>query len=122
MPPTRKSSELARLIAELDDDSFKVRERATRELAKVGPDAAALRQAQANKPSIEAKRRIQELLTRLDKEGRSERLRCLRAIEVLERIGTPRAKDALRGLADKDIGTALREEIRASLRRMEKRP
>jgi hypothetical protein len=40
---------------------------------------------------------------------------------VLERIGTAEAKDALRGLDEKDIGPALREEIRASLRRLDAR-
>jgi hypothetical protein len=120
-PPS--AERLTRLIAELDDDSFKVRERAMRELTDAGPDAAdALRAALAIDPSVEKKGRLEKLLARLGKGGDPERLRCLRAIEVLERIGTAQAKDALRRLAEKDIGTALREEIRASLRRMDKRP
>ncbi|HEY7423784.1 MAG TPA: WD40 repeat domain-containing protein, partial [Gemmataceae bacterium] len=113
---------MARLIAELDDDSFKVRERATRELAEAGSDTAdTLRAALANAPSAEKKRRLEELLARLSQGVDLKRLRCLRALEVLERIGTAEAKDALRGFAEEDIGPALREEIRASLRRLDAR-
>lgn len=121
---------LARLIAELDDDSFKVREQATRELASIGAEAAdALRQALSNYPSAEVKRRIEDLLARLKKGGhperlrfRSERLRFLRALEVLERIGSPQAKELLRELAGKPMADELREEVQASLRRMGDKP
>ncbi len=110
---------LARLVTDLDDDVFKVREKAMRELADAGPDAAAaLRQGLANDPSVEAKGRIEELLSRLDKGGSSEHLRNLRAIEVLERIGTPQAKDVLRELVRKPLPADLDEEIHASLQRM----
>jgi len=113
---------LARLITDLDDASFKVRERATRELAEASADVAdALRKTLENDPSTETRRRIEALLDRLNKGGNPERLRCLRAIEVLERIGTPQARDMLRELAEKDIDAALREEIRASLRRLDAR-
>ncbi|HEY7428360.1 MAG TPA: PQQ-binding-like beta-propeller repeat protein [Gemmataceae bacterium] len=119
-PPTPER--LARLIAELDDAAFKVRQRASRELSEAGPDAAgALRKALANDPSTETRRRIETLLNRLNKGGDPERLRGLRAIEVLERIGTPQARVALRELAEKDIDAALREEVRASLRRLDQR-
>jgi hypothetical protein len=113
---------LARLVADLDADAFKVRERATQELADAGSYAAdLLRKALANKPSLEAKRRMERLLDRLDKDGFSERLRSLRAIEVLERIGTPQAKDVLHELNHKSLPAELREEIEASLRRMKER-
>jgi hypothetical protein len=110
---------LKRLVANLDDDSFKVREEATRALAEIGPDAAdALRAALAKSPSLEAKRRMEDLLGRLKKGDNPERRRCLRALEVLERIGTPQAKDVLRELARKELPTELADEVQASLRRM----
>lgn len=113
---------LAQLIAQLDDDSFKVRQRAMRELAEAGPDAAdALRRALANDPSVETKGRIEQLLARLSKGGDPERLRSVRAIEVLERIGTPQAKDVLRGLLAKSLPPALAEEARGSLMRLGQR-
>ena len=120
LPLTR--SELARCVTALDDDSFPVREQASRQLADAGADAAdLLRQALADKPSPEAKRRIDDLLRRLEKEGVSERLRCLRAIEVLERIGTPQAGELLRELVGKPMSAELHEDIEATLGRMEKR-
>jgi hypothetical protein len=111
--------QIAKLIADLDDDAFKVRERATRELTAIGPNAAeALRQALTEMPSEEARRRIEELLRRLGKGGDPDRLRALRAIEVLERIGTPAAKDLLRELARKSLSVELDDEVHASLERL----
>ncbi len=93
-----------------------------RELLAAGADAAdALRKALANDPSTEARRRIESLLNRLDKGGDPEHLRALRAIEVLERIGTPQARDVLRQLARKPLPTDLDNEVHASLRRLEPR-
>jgi WD40 repeat protein len=55
-----------RLIADLDSDSFSVRERASRELAKLGPDAAfALRAALQGDPSAEGRRRLQAILDKM---------------------------------------------------------
>jgi len=117
------AKQLMQWITNLDNDNFKVREQATRELAEAGVDAAdSLRQALAKHPSAEAKRRLEELLNRLGKGGGPERLRALRAIEVLERIGTQPARDVLRQLARKPLPTDLADEIRASLQRMEQRP
>src|SRR5262249_29825469 len=113
---------LARLIADLDDDAFKVREQAMRELSEAGSDAAdALHQALANDPSTEAKKRLVALLNRLNKGGSPERLRSLRAIEVLERIGTPEAIDVLHELGRQSLPAELHEDIEASLRRLKKR-
>jgi WD40 repeat protein len=114
---------LARWIAELDDDSFKVREQATRELTLVGDDAAdALRQALNKNPSAESKRRIEDLLAHLKKGGYSRRLRFLRALEALEHIGTPQAKELLRELVGKPMSDELREEVQDSLRRLGEKP
>jgi WD40 repeat protein len=123
--PAKKpdAERLARLIAELDDDSFAIRERATRQLSEADFAAAdALHQALAKAPSAEAKRRIDDLLNRLKKGGSPERLRALRAVEVLERIGTPQSKELLRELADKPLPDELRDEVQASLRRLQDRP
>ncbi|MGH7168724.1 MAG: WD40 repeat domain-containing protein, partial [Gemmataceae bacterium] len=115
--------QIARWIAELDDDSFQAREQATRELRRVGSDAAAaLREALTKAPSPEAKRRIKGILNLLSKGNRPKYLRELRAIEVLERIGTPQAKDVLRSLAGKKLPPDLGEEVQASLRRLGDKP
>jgi hypothetical protein len=62
------------------------------------------------------------LLSRLKKDSHSQRLRFLRAIEVLERIGSVQAKDLLRSLASKSLPPELREEVQASLRRIDEKP
>jgi hypothetical protein len=116
-------TQFADLIADLDDDSFKVREKATRELALAGAEAAdALREALHKGPSAEAKRRIEDLLARLKTGGYSQRLRFVRAVEVLERIGTQQAKDVLRSLAGQSLPPDLREEVQASLSRLGEKP
>jgi WD40 repeat protein len=118
-----RAEQVARWIVELDDDSFKVRERAERALADAGADIVAeLRKALANNPTVEAKKRLDGLINRLNGGGGPERLRSLRAIEVLERIGTAQAKELLRELSRKSLPADLDDEIRASLRRLGERP
>jgi RNA polymerase sigma factor (sigma-70 family) len=109
----------ARLLKKLESDQFAEREEATRELTKLG-DAAepALRKALEEKNPLETRRRLQALLDDLD--GK-ERLRSLRAIEVLERIGDPPARDLLRRLAGGAAGAWLTNEARLSLQRLEQR-
>jgi WD40 repeat protein len=118
------AAELARLIADLDADAFKVRERATRELAEIGPDAVeALRKALDADPSPEVKERIERLLKQADKmkDAAPEQLRASRAIEVLERVGTPAARDLLRELARRPLPPELEEDIDDTLHRLGER-
>ena len=50
-----------------------------------------------------------------------EDLRALRAVEVLEKVGTPEARQVLEDLARGDPAAALTREARASLDRLGKR-
>jgi hypothetical protein len=111
---------IARLAADLDDDSFAVREAASRELARVGSDARpALETLLDDPPSVEAKRRATELLVDLETpRGSAEAVRQLRAVEVLERVGNAKARELLRTLAGGDPGAPLTLDARASLRRL----
>jgi hypothetical protein len=114
---------IARLIADLDDDEYAVREKATHELEKLGPVARpALRQVLKAPPSPEVRRRVQGLLPALrpsDEETLSpEQLRALRAIQVIEYIGNPEAKHLLQALAEKAADRRLREESMAALKRL----
>jgi WD40 repeat protein len=75
-----------RLIAELDRDDFKTREKASAELEKLESDAMpSLEKALAGKPSLEVRRRIEALLAK----RAGQEFRRLRAVEVLERIADP---------------------------------
>ncbi len=111
---------VARLVADLDDDEFKVREKASAELADLGRLAeAALARALENKPSAEVKRRIQTLQAKLEgSPHRAKSLRLLRSVEVLERMGTPEAQLLLEKLAAEAGEADVAREAQASLARL----
>jgi hypothetical protein len=92
---------IERLIGALGDEEFTVREQATKDLSAIGDRAApALRKAIANNQSPEARQRLGTLLSRVDSAGpSSETAREIRAVEVLEAIGTPKARQLLDTLA-----------------------
>jgi WD40 repeat protein len=117
--------QLRQLLADLDDEKFAVREQASKALERLGPSAeSVLRRTQGNPPSLEVRRRIDMLLEKLAADGQRKRtaLEVLRGISVLERIGTTKARAALRDLAtttpDSDGGL----ETEAALRRLAQQP
>jgi len=114
---------VTKLIAELDDDKFEIRERASDELGKMGESAAGrLREALKNNPSAEQRRRVEELLARLKNKGPDgESLRATRAVAVLERIGSKEAREVLNGLARGAPDAPLTRDARAALQRLGKR-
>jgi hypothetical protein len=81
-------------IAQLDSSDYKRREAATRELAKLAESAIpALYAALKKDPPVEQKRRVEELLVKLESQVVIPScLRELRALEVLERIGSVEAR------------------------------
>jgi RNA polymerase sigma factor (sigma-70 family) len=108
-----------RLLADLDSDEFAVREKAARQLAAMGEAAeGALRKLLSGKPSPEVRRRAEELLAGLDLARSQEQLRGVRALEVLEHVGTDAAKKLLEALAKGAPGARLTQEARESLRRL----
>lgn len=83
----------------LRNDDFAVRQKANDELGKRGDAiASALRGALQGKPSLETRRRVQQLLDQ-SRDWTPERLRVHRAIQALERIGTRTAREVLQMLA-----------------------
>jgi HEAT repeat protein len=113
---------VARLLADLDSDAFAVRDKATRELQEMGEAALpALRKALDGRPPLERRRRAEQLLERLA--GWSpEQLYGLRAVEVLEQVGSPEARRLLRALAEGLPEARLTREAKASLQRLAHRP
>ncbi len=98
--PPVDAKRLDRLVSNLGDDDSKVRERASAELLEVGrPALGALKKA-ARSPSLETKRRARDLLRRLELGTiiAPGRLRAERAVEILERIGTPAARTVLEAM------------------------
>jgi len=121
--PNPDAKIVAERIAELDSDDFAIRQRAADKLSKYG-DAIipALQQTLDGKPALEVRRRIQQLLDQA-RDWTAERLRDHRAIQVLEHIGTPAAKDVLQRLTTGAPDTLRTEEAKAALRRCsESRP
>jgi hypothetical protein len=115
---------VARFIADLDAGDFHIRERARRELEKLGESCEpALRQALVKQPSLEMRRRVQRLLSQLEeerKEPSGEVLRIVRAVEVLEHIGTREARQVLETLAAGAPGPYRTREAQAALERLQK--
>ncbi|OAI54640.1 hypothetical protein AYO44_14565 [Planctomycetaceae bacterium SCGC AG-212-F19] len=111
---------LARLIVELDDNRFEVREKASEELAKLGNLAdPALREALKRNPPLEVVRRIEALQEKLEKGVLApEQLRQLRAVEALEHMGTPEARAVLDALAAQTPATLMSQEAQAAVRRL----
>jgi WD40 repeat protein len=120
------ATRIERLLVDLDDDVYETRERATRALARQGVLAGpVLRKALADGLSLEAERRAEKVLRQLEARQESaapsDLSRASRAIRVLERIGTPTARQALAALA-KEPGMAwLTQDAKASLDRLERR-
>jgi hypothetical protein len=115
---------IARLVADLDSPKYAVRTRAKARLTQLAELAEpALREAEKNHPSLEQRQRIEELL-RLVVDLRSrpsgDRLRSLRAVEILEQIDTPQARKLLQALASGAAGALLTREAQASLTRLER--
>jgi hypothetical protein len=109
---------LNRLVADLDDESFDVREQASRrlsELDEIARDAL----GKAKSPSAEARRRIKDLLGALDGAADGNRLRLLRAVEVLESVNTSEARGVLKRLAEGEPKALLTREAKAALGRLD---
>jgi WD40 repeat protein len=116
--------DFARLIADLDSDDFVVREKASQQLARYSRIAEKpLRQTLQKKPSLEARRRIEDLL---DQMGYGSALvpatpREIRCIELLESIGSAEARRILETLAGGIAEADLTQEAKASLARLARR-
>jgi hypothetical protein len=113
---------LRQWLADLDSDTFAVREAASRELARVADRVdGALRQALAGAVSAEAKRRLQALVDGVGAGQTAEPTQQARAVTALEWIGTPDARRLLGELAGGDPAARLTAEARASLDRLRRR-
>jgi WD40 repeat protein len=111
----------AELIQQLDSQQFKLREAAKAELLDAGDQIVpALDKAlTANLLQLESKQRLEDLrgkLTGMILQG--DRLRAYRAIEVLELIGTPEARQVLQTLADGASGALITASAQAALKRL----
>jgi hypothetical protein len=115
-----EANRIDKLLVDLDSTDFAVRESASRELAglcdRIEP---MLRRALQDRPSLEMRRRLESILTQIHRPS-AERLRTLRAIVVLEGIGTAETRHILEKLSG---GVEARETwaAQATLQRLKHR-
>jgi WD40 repeat protein len=106
---------LVRLVGDLDDPSFAVRNRAAQALTQLGPGAEPmLRRALKQPRSLEVRRTLERELERLVAGQR----RAAHAVEVLELIGTSEARQVLEAMASGVPEARLTREAAASCRRL----
>ena len=118
------SKRLRRLIADLDDKRFLVRQQAQKELEEIGELAApALKKALAEKSSLEVRQRIDGLLGKLrGPVTRPEMMRAVRAVAVLEDVATDQARKLLEALSQGAPEARLTQEAKTALTRLDKPP
>ncbi len=110
------------LLTDLDSEDFKVREKATQELEKL--EAGWMDSNQKvleNNHSVEVRRRLEAFLEQQVRPWRTtspRRLQTLRSLEVLERAGTPEARQLLEVLARGFPGSRLTDEAKVALHRL----
>jgi hypothetical protein len=111
---------VAKLLTELEDKRFQVRERASRELEGLGRLVGpALWQALGGGPTLEARRRLTELLKKVaGATPTPEEVRAIRVVEALEQAGTAAARRLLTDLADGVSEARLTHEATAALQRL----
>jgi WD40 repeat protein len=114
--------QVRQLIADLESEDFDVREKAHKELGKLGELARpSLRAAIKGAPSAELRRSVEELLSTQGPEGTSsERLLVQRAVEVLELLGSPEAISALKSIAGGAPEALPTVQAKAALERLAK--
>jgi WD40 repeat protein len=121
VPPAAEidTQQVRRWIADLDSEHFSTRTVAFQGLEKLGDRAApALREVLAGKPSAEVRKQAGGLLARLRLARPPEMLQRLRAVQVLERIGSGEARRLLETLARGMPAARETEEAKAALERL----
>jgi hypothetical protein len=117
--PEPDPAQVAKLIAALDSNNFKEREKASAALAALGDIVEPpLRQALTAKATPEQRKRVQTLLARFDETTLSpERLRVIRAIAVLEWINTAQSWELMQAIANGAAGSRQTQWAKAALGR-----
>jgi hypothetical protein len=118
------SARMRRLLADLDNDRFEVRQKAVAELEGLGELAVShLRKLLQRRVTLEARMRAERLLRRwAGSVLPPARLREVRAVAVLEFSDTPEARRLLGVLAKGAAEARLTQEAKAALRRLARKP
>jgi WD40 repeat protein len=108
------------LISQLDHDRYAIREKANQQLLAMGELVITpLQKLLVNPPSEEARCRADRILKKVkDPELTPERLQVLEAIELLEALQTPAAKELLEEIARETLIAQFRQDALLALERM----
>jgi hypothetical protein len=116
--PPPNTDRLRKLIADLDDDNFNVREAAQRELEKLGDVALpALQKVVQVTSSAEVRRRATTIL-KAPQHLSAEKLQAIRGVEVLEHLDTAGAKEQHETLARGAPGSRVTDAAKVALERL----
>jgi WD40 repeat protein len=118
--PDSDAGRIKRLIAELDDSSYRTRETAVAELVRLGRLAEpAVRTALAGSPSAEQRQRLESLAARYKELLPPDELRLRRAVQALRWCGDAEAKKLLAEWTSGMEGAPLTEAARAAVGAMD---
>jgi RNA polymerase sigma factor (sigma-70 family) len=119
VPPDARR--LAQMLEGLKSERFAERQKAAAEIEVLGDQAEpALRDLLKGQPTLEVRQRAEQLLVRIATPA-GERLRALRAVEVLEHLGDAPARRLLAALAKGAPQARLTREAQQSLERLDRR-
>jgi RNA polymerase sigma factor (sigma-70 family) len=122
--PQPDAQRIPQLLKDLQNEQFAVRQKAEEELEKLGELAEpALNKLLDSQPALETKSRVQKLVEKIVTQQTlpQEMLRGLRALAVLELIGTPEARQQVDALGQGAAGARLTKEAKAVLQRIARR-
>jgi WD40 repeat protein len=120
--PEAKADEAAAWLGQLDNPEFEVRAKATQRLQELREGALPfLERARDGRPTLEVWRRLEGLRGALDARS-AESLREIRAVQVLEYLGTEEARRLLHRLAMGLPEARLTREAQGALGRLNRRP
>jgi WD40 repeat protein len=115
---------IRRWVAELRSEQFQARQQAAAALVQLGdPAEAYLQAALADKPALDTRLRVEQILDQLAAQLLApETLRGVRAVEILEAVGTTEAQVILKRLSQGGEGARLTLEARRALARLARSP
>ncbi|HMF16106.1 MAG TPA: WD40 repeat domain-containing protein [Gemmataceae bacterium] len=111
---TKSKKELARLVDELCSKDLSIRQKAAKELLNCGEMAdKEMKKKMASELPLEDRRRIEAALRRSE----SNQLRCRRAIQALEYVGSPEAWEVIHRMSQGSAQSEITREAAATLKR-----
>jgi len=114
-------AKIQKWIADLGSTDFAMRQAAAKALEKVGRQVEpVIQNVLKGNTTLEARRRLEQILNTLAGVPGPETLRTIRAIMAMENIGSPEAQAILQALARGAPGARETEEAKGSLQRLQK--